>query len=1197
LKLNLADATRVFLGWAALAILPFPAPLHGAEAGLPFAEDFQSPSLLNSTDTTAQWTSSGVTLGRARGVHMVDLGLNPRDSRIGNSMATTGIADIAVRDMDGNGRMDFIIAGDGGAFAYYVDDADDLESIQPVRITPVASLKAMTFGDFDRDGNLDVAVAGDMNTVIFYRNNGNRGAFGARSQVSGLRTIALTSADMDGDGDLDLVLAERKGRNVEIHLNDGRGNFSLQENAVPTTSGANRALGVGDLNGDRNMDIVLAKAEGLNVFYLSDGNGGFRDGQFLDHAGNKTDYRDIALGDVNNDGHLDIVVGVHKAQNILYLNDGNGGFGMGSRINNSRARTTVVKLADMDGDGDLDIVEGKGNRIYLNQGGTFNTELPVGGKANTVAVGDVGGEGNLALIYGKTLADLEIARLTERQTGSPSTSRFDAGRGRVVSSKVNGGEQVPRAVFLTATTVQQEHTDIEYYLSNNGGKRWIRAHPGGNVWFPSEGNDLRWRAELKSRSPVRTTTLTRVGIEDVLQVSIDGNAFRDGGVYIATSQTTRKASTPVTIRLFNRGDRPSTITRVETIGKVFVLQGEDGKSLPQPLPAGIGIEEGESHEGIRLVFKPGQRGIHASTLTISGSEGGRALPDVKVRLRGRGLAPEINVGPVLDAIRVRVGTSKSQVVKIENKGEESLGISTPTTTNPQFSLVNPAAFPVTATAGGFVDIEFWFEPEDRGDTATTITFVSNAINGTRTRTLRGQGVAPIISVEHPGTDGSINRIQFGEVTATHISTLRHVIKNTGDLPLIVTSVTVQNPWFEVVEPAFGGAFSPFREVPIGSTLALVVQFEPQGRATTDDALFIHSDAFNNNDVSPVPVDGKGIAAEMVIHVTEARVTVADTANQMIDSGGSYHFGDVAVNTTASARVFVSNQRGDALLMFTPRLDGAGSFRWEEPPGGPGMVAVQDGKMTSTLVLSFAPATHGPASATLTLGDSNALEGDREVVLTGVGRGAEMEVKVDGNVLAAGNLHHLGEIRMDEFKTIMVEVANKGNCLMPRHSGLLGVLFGDGLAWGQVAQSPVRALSVVAAQPVQKMSVEAAQVVGQQVFLKVHQFLLHSPVEAFIIGVHLRAFWISVAMPPALFAGEVVEGAGELAAIVCEHLLDWRREHALHETGKAGGIGAVGAWNGNGEGKTAGVVGRSEDVAPAAVSKAHDGVKGRRTRRR
>lgn len=165
------------------------------------------------------------------------------------------------------------------------------------------------------------------------------------------------------------------------------------------------------------------------------------------------------------------------------------------------------------------------------------------------------------------------------------------------------------------------------------------------------------------------------------------------------------------------------------------------------------------------------------------------------------------------------------------------------------------------------------------------------------------------------------------------------------------------------------------------------------------------------------------------------------------------------------------------------------------------------------------------------------------------------------------------------------------CLMPGHSGLLGVLFGDGLAWGQVAQSPVRALSVVAAQPVQKMSVEAAQVVGQQVFLKVHQFLLHSPVEAFIIGVHLRAFWISVAMPPALLAGEVVEGAGELAAIVCEHLLDWRREHALHETGKAGGIGAVGAWNGNGEGKTAGVVGRSEDVAPAAVSKAHDGVKG------
>jgi len=538
LKSNLVVATRVFPGWAALATLLLPAPLYGAQPGFPFSEDFQSQSLLSSTQTTARWTSSGVTLNQARGRHMADLDLNLRDFRIGNSTATTGIKDIAVRDMDGDGRLDALIASDRGVFAYFIDDFVDgiggLESIQPVRITPVAPIKTMVFGDFDRDGDLDIVVAGDTSAVIFYKNGGSRNAFDNRSRVSGLHTIALASADMDGDGDLDLVLAQRKGKAVEIHLNDGKGNFSLQGNAFPTTSGQNRALGVGDFDEDGDMDLVLAKAGGVNVFHLNDGNGVFDEGRVLNHPGNKVDYRDIAVGDVNNDDHLDLVVGVHKAQNILYLNDGNGGFGMGSRINNSGARTTGMELVDMDGDGDLDLVEGvsrRGHRIYVNQNGTLDSEGAfIGGKTNAIAAGDVymdhDMDRNLELIHGKTLSTLKVVRLTERETGSLSTTRFDTGHGRVVSGRVNGSEAVPRVVYLTATAVQQEHTDIEYYLSNDGGNRWVIAHPGRSVRFPEKGNDLRWRAELKSRSPVQTTTLTRVGIESVLQVFIRWRSFQ-----------------------------------------------------------------------------------------------------------------------------------------------------------------------------------------------------------------------------------------------------------------------------------------------------------------------------------------------------------------------------------------------------------------------------------------------------------------------------------------------------------------------------------------------------------------------------------------------------------------------------------------------------------------------------------------------
>jgi len=60
--MKLVPATARFLFvFAAWTTLPLAAPLHGASSGFPFAEDFHSQLLLNSTDTTARWTNNGVT--------------------------------------------------------------------------------------------------------------------------------------------------------------------------------------------------------------------------------------------------------------------------------------------------------------------------------------------------------------------------------------------------------------------------------------------------------------------------------------------------------------------------------------------------------------------------------------------------------------------------------------------------------------------------------------------------------------------------------------------------------------------------------------------------------------------------------------------------------------------------------------------------------------------------------------------------------------------------------------------------------------------------------------------------------------------------------------------------------------------------------------------------------------------------------
>ena len=1138
MRQNLAVTAR-FL-FVSAAVLPLAAPLHGASPGFPFAEDFQSQPLL-STQTTARWTSGSVTLDRARHLQLKNLDLAPRNSRIGNSRANTAINDIAVRDMDGDGNMDVITAGAGGVFVYYVDDddKDNLESIEPVRITSEVLFRTMSIGDFDRDGWLDVAAAGDSRAVLLFMNDeGKRSVFMERNRrVSNLRVIALASEDMNGDGALDLVLLQRKASSVEVHLNDGAGNFSLRENAVSTTSGDNKALGVGDFNGDRRMDIVLAKTGQVNVFHLGDGSGGFGEARLLSPPATGVDYRGIAVGDVNNDGHLDIVVGVRRGQNILYLGNGNGGFSTGSRISNSASWTLDVELADLDGDGDLDLAEGvsrEGHRIYLNQDGVLDSEgLPIRGRTSAIAVGDVDGDGYLGFVRGRNTAWLEVARLPERQMTAPSASLFDTGRGRVVSGEVNGGQAVPRVVFLTATAVQQEHTDIEYYLSNDGGDRWVIAHPGRSVRFPEKGNDdLRWRAELKSRSPVRTTTLTRVSIENVLQVFIDGEVFRNGQTFTATTHTIRAGVEPTTatIRLVSRGEQAIEVTGVKVIGAVFKVEEETGRGLPQTITQGV------VHES-RLVFNPTQRETVISTMTIFSSEGdnvegGDILPEIKVALRGRGIGAHIDVPESVRRIEIPVGTSKSRTVEITNKGEIPLTITSATAADSAFSLTEPVTLPTTLTvANPDKDFKFRFKPEAPGTVTTTITFISNAVNGIVTRTLTGKGVAPLISVQQPGTDAdeSVPEIDFGEVRVNRPTSLTRVIKNTGDLPLIITGVTVENAQFALLEPVIEDVSS--KTVPINSTLALTVQFNPQQRGVVESGLMIHSDAFNtaqsrvtlrgegtapeiafdpnakiifgnvrvgqigtdsvvveNTGDEPLivsgvksimpdrsledvislvsrtpqtvpagmtgtlifgfmpsermempigafltidsnavnmgeeprlPVEGKGIAPVLAIAVTDTSV---ENPKGSTDSVASHDFGDVPINTTASRRVFISND-GDASLEVTPRLDGGTGFRWQSTPGS--VIVLGLGESTSNLILHFEPEQREPDTASLIFSDTlNNLH--TTYTLTGRGTEVGMEVRVNGSPLAAGGLRHLGEIRMDKTTTVVVEVVNNGN---------------------------------------------------------------------------------------------------------------------------------------------------------------------------
>ncbi len=120
---------------------------------------------------------------------------------------------------------------------------------------------------------------------------------------------------------------------------------------------------------------------------------------------------DAALGDVDHDGDLDVAIAQEHAPNVVLINDGTGRFTDESaqRIGDAAHDSEHVALADLDGDGDLDLLfvaeDDETNELYLNDGGGRFVAAPVrlaarGGVSNALALGDVDLDGDLDLLIG-----------------------------------------------------------------------------------------------------------------------------------------------------------------------------------------------------------------------------------------------------------------------------------------------------------------------------------------------------------------------------------------------------------------------------------------------------------------------------------------------------------------------------------------------------------------------------------------------------------------------------------------------------------------------------------------------------------------------------------------------------------------------------------------------------------------------------
>ncbi len=320
--------------------------------------------------------------------------------------AGAGPSAVVVRDVNRDGILDLAVAetGNPGYTVSILKGNGDGTFQAPIAYQVCTYPTAFVFGNFDGDGNLDLAAVGALLSIL--PGNGHGGFQQAVSLPVGSGPSSVAVGDFNGDGKADLVVANYTSNNVSILIGTGDGHFLPQVTFAAGTGP--RSVVAGDFNGDGKLDLAVSGYFTTSVL-LGNGDGTFQ--APLTAAANVGGF--LAMADFNGDGKLDLAVSFYLTGTVaILLGNGDGTF---QELTFTTAETFVNSVAtgDFDGDGKPDLALQEEmcsdndcnvfTDIWLGNGdGTFRYVSSTYAGLDPLAVGDVNGDGMPDIVGGST---------------------------------------------------------------------------------------------------------------------------------------------------------------------------------------------------------------------------------------------------------------------------------------------------------------------------------------------------------------------------------------------------------------------------------------------------------------------------------------------------------------------------------------------------------------------------------------------------------------------------------------------------------------------------------------------------------------------------------------------------------------------------------------------------------------------------